>query len=149
MSASVDITTATAAEALLIPYASVVTRKFAPDSIAAESNDDTGGVFAATNDSDAAGQNDAGLADDNSESPKRRKSEKVKKSGVFVVNNGIVSFVEVETGIADELNIVALSGVQPGDTVVSGSFQTLRKLSDSDRVRISEQSLEKMREESR
>jgi hypothetical protein len=39
---------------------------------------------------------------------------------------------------------VALTGIVPGDTVISGSFQTLRSLSDGEAVQIEESSLEDM-----
>ena len=70
----------------------------------------------------------------------------MKKSGVFLVKNGIAEFAEITTGIADNRNIVALTGVGVGDTVVSGTFQTLRRLSNGDKVRLDERSLEKMKE---
>jgi HlyD family secretion protein len=78
------------------------------------------------------------------ESPKSR--ERVKLTGVFIVKDGRAKFVEVPTGIADELNIVALSGVVPQDTVISGSFQTLRKLKNGDPVVVEQRSLDKMKE---
>ena len=43
--------------------------------------------------------------------------------------------MEITTGIADDRNIVALTGLAAGDSVISGSFQTLRKLKDKDQVR--------------
>ena len=63
---------------------------------------------------------------------------------MFVIRDGVARFVEVTTGIADERNLVALSGINEGDTIISGTFQTLRKLSDSDEVKIDELSMEKM-----
>ncbi|MDD3731716.1 MAG: efflux RND transporter periplasmic adaptor subunit [candidate division Zixibacteria bacterium] len=153
MSASVDITTAHSPEALLIPYAAIVTREFNPDSLknmealsgagkglveavqASELNDSTG--TAASGDS----SNQGDLKD-----KFRKKADKIKKTGVFCVLNGKVHFKEVTTGIADEQNIVALCGVTPGDTIVSGSFQTLRKLKDGENVRIDDNSLTKFKE---
>jgi hypothetical protein len=79
----------------------------------------------------------------------RRGEERVRIPGVFIVDNGVVKFAEVQTGIADDRNIVVTSGVEPGDTVVSGSFQTLRKLSDGEAVSIEESSLDRIRDESK
>lgn len=154
MSATVDITTATVEDALLIPYASVVTREVDPDSAKTKEDimDSTatpGEAYAAGNETVAAGggpRDDTTGAEDQ-EKRGRKKPKKIKKSGVFVVQNGVAKFIELGTGIADEQNIVALSGLNPGDTVISGSFQTLRNLSDGDVIKIEERSLTKMRED--
>ncbi|UCG61646.1 MAG: efflux RND transporter periplasmic adaptor subunit [Candidatus Zixiibacteriota bacterium] len=151
MSASVDITTSKQEEALLIPYASIVEREFDPDSLklAADSMEQqepatsSGEVYAAETDQAGPAEEKADSAADS----RYRKKDKIKKSGVFVVKNGLAEFVEVPTGIADDRNVVALSGLNPGDTVISGSFQTLRKLAVGDAVVIDEASREKMEEE--
>ena len=146
MSASVDITTSSEDEVLLIPYASIVEREFDPDSLKKISEPETttvgsGEVHAA--------EADEPEASDTTEvrSGKRGKKEKIKKSGVFIVKDGKAEFVEVATGIADERNIIAMTGLNPGDTVISGSFQTLRKLAVGDAVLIDEASKKKMEEE--
>jgi len=146
MSATVDITTDTAASALLIPYASVVTREFDPDSLKADSTAEAmasrgiGEVNAAPVSGD-----DTTAADSAGKS--HTKKEKIKKSGVFVIQNGKATFAEVETGIADERNIVALSGVTAGDTIVSGSFQTLRQLKSGEAVEIDKTSRDRIKEQ--
>ena len=134
MSATVDIEVATEKNALLIPYASVVTRELdkATDSTSEEHLDGT--LTSAKENDPQAGATKEG----------KKRSDKIKKSGVFVCENGMARFVEVSTGIADERNIVALSGLTPGDTIISGSFKTLRALSDSDLVTIDKTSLDKM-----
>lgn len=153
MSASVDITTRRQDEATLIPYASIVQREFDPDSLkvdamAQESTSvGVGEVHAAETD-DAETANASVSDTSQSTTDKHRKKDKVKRSGVFLVRNGKAEFVEVTTGIADDRNIVALSGITPGDTVISGSFQTLRKLAIGDEVVIEEASKKKMEEES-
>jgi HlyD family secretion protein len=132
MSATVDITTATEEEALLIPYAAVVTREFDKDSLESQNGD----TLASVDDNSANNENRV--------NHEKKKRKKIKKSGVFVVKDGLAEFVDVETGIANDRNIVALSGLLPGDTIISGSFQTLRKLSTGDMVTIDDHSLEKM-----
>jgi len=148
MSATTEITTATVKDALLVPYAALVTREFDPDSLKGDDTGSAGGsVLAAevhASESQPAG---AAAPDSVAESTRGKKSKKIKKSGVFVCRSGKATFVEVHTGIADERNIVALDGVAPADTVISGSFQTLRKLKEGDEVRIDEASLDKMKEE--
>lgn len=145
MSATVDVTTAREDDALLIPYASVVTREFDSDSLkkAAEATEvteqpDDSELHAAPIEESESDEDDA-TAD-----KKFRRKKKEKRNGVFVIKNGIVEFASVTTGIADDRNIAVLEGVNPGDTIVSGSFQTLRKLSDGDEVKIDEFSLETM-----
>ena len=127
MSATVDITTQVDHDALLIPYAAVLTREFDPDSVVKNNSD-------------------VNTENEEKSSPYTKKKSKIKKTGVFVINDGVAKFVELTTGIADERNLVALTGLTPGDTVISGSFQTLRKLKEGDLVKIEDASLEKMKE---
>lgn len=133
MSATVDITSATAENVLLIPYASLIDREFDTDSLI--ENDKINGPN---------GDADSGLT--NSPEIKYRKNNKIKKSGVFVIQNETARFTEVATGLADDYHVVALSGINPGDTIVSGTFKTLRDLEDGDAVVIDEDSMEKIRE---
>lgn len=137
MSASVDITTAKADDALLIPYASVVTREFDPDSLAKMK--DTPTESSAVGTAHAAGSDDADVQPASADGAKK-KSKKVRKTGVFVIKDGKVKFQEITTGIADDRNIAILSGVNHGDTVVSGSFQTLRRIADGELVKVENQS---------
>lgn len=134
MSATVDITTSRESDALLIPYAAVVTREFddKKDSARVDSGD---GAFAA--EAHASPVADSQAATDSTAVP--HKVKKQKKTGVFVCSGGAAHFKEITTGIADDRNIVALSGLAPGDTVISGSFQTLRKLKDGEKVKVEEQ----------
>lgn len=139
MSATVDITTATVENALLVPYASVVTREFDPDSL----------DFAAVDEPSGGGLVDEVQAAENDETQqekaatgKSRKKKKVKMTGVFKIENGKARFVELRTGIADERNVVALGGLTDQDTIITGSYQTLRKLKNGDPVKIDKHSLE-------
>lgn len=145
MSATTDITTAKASDAILIPYAAVIVREFDPDSLESKTgtgqskNEESEILLASTDNSMPVGLAKSG--------EDRKKKKKVKLSGVFLVENGKARFAEVATGIADDSNVEVFSGVQPGDTVVSGSFKTLRDLSDDDVVAIEQRSLDKMEED--
>jgi len=55
--------------------------------------------------------------------------------GVFVVQDGLARFRPVKVGIAGDEYFEVLSGLEPGDTVVSGSYQAIRDLADSSRVK--------------
>ena len=139
MSATVDITTNKAENALLVPYAALVTREFDPDSLKAKTESaESSGIIQQANAAEKAVPVEDGT--------KRKKSTKIKKSGIFVVRDGKAKFVEIATGIADERNIVALTGIAPGDTVISGSYQTLRKIAEGDAVTIEQASIDKMKE---
>ncbi len=65
------------------------------------------------------------------------------KEGVFVVRDGKAQFVPVRVGISGDRYFEVISGVQPGDSVVSGSYEALRDLTDGQAVKIREASDEK------
>ena len=54
--------------------------------------------------------------------------------GAFVVRDGRVSFVQIETGIAGERYFEVLSGLDEGDLVVTGPFDVVRTLNEGDLV---------------
>ncbi len=144
MSASVDVTTATEFDGVLVPYASIVMREAPADSaeLAAEAKQDSSdGIFV---DDVNAAEPDEDDINDNSNSDDDEFKEKEKLTGVFVLRDGKARFIEIMTGIADEKNIVALSGIQKGDTVISGSFKTLRELEDGDLVKLDDNSADKL-----
>ncbi len=61
--------------------------------------------------------------------------EREEIEGVFVVRDGWVKFVPVELGIAGEEHFEVISGLDEGETVVSGPFRILRELKDGEKVR--------------
>jgi HlyD family secretion protein len=65
------------------------------------------------------------------------KSKPKEAEGVFVVRNGLAYFRPVKVGIAGEEYFEVLDGLQTGDTVVAGPYQTIRDLKDSARVHAS------------
>jgi HlyD family secretion protein len=56
--------------------------------------------------------------------------------GVFVLRSGVVEYVPVKMGIAGERYFEVLSGLQPGDSVVTGPYNTVRGLIDGDKAAI-------------
>ena len=56
--------------------------------------------------------------------------------GVFLVHDGAVEFVPITMGIAGERYFEVLSGLEPGDEVVTGPFNSVRSISDGDPVRV-------------
>jgi HlyD family secretion protein len=61
--------------------------------------------------------------------------KKKETEGVFVVNDGIATFRPVKVGIAGDEYFEVVSGVKAGETVVSGSYQTIRDLKDGAHVK--------------
>ena len=57
------------------------------------------------------------------------------EEGVYVVDDGIVRFQAVKTGLLGELSLEVLEGLQGGETIVTGPFRALRSLNPGDRVR--------------
>jgi HlyD family secretion protein len=57
------------------------------------------------------------------------------KEGVFIVEEGRARFVPIETGIAGEKDFEVLAGLQPGQELVRGPFDALRKLESGQKVK--------------
>lgn len=57
---------------------------------------------------------------------------------VYVVAGGAARRRTVETGIADETHVEVTSGLDGGETVVTGPYRVLRDLEDGDPVRVDE-----------
>lgn len=62
--------------------------------------------------------------------------EEREKEGVFLMQNGKAVFRPVKTGIMGEMEIEVLDGLKEGDQIVSGTYQTLRDLKDSDAIQL-------------
>jgi len=58
--------------------------------------------------------------------------------GVFLVNEGTVSFRPVQIGIAGQEYFEIVSGLEEGDVVVAGPYQRIRQLRDGDAITVSE-----------
>lgn len=63
----------------------------------------------------------------------RKKPKEIE--GVFVVENGLAVFRPVKVGIAGDEYFEVLSGLKAGETVVAGTYQTIRDMKDSTRVK--------------
>lgn len=61
--------------------------------------------------------------------------KKKEREGVFVVNDGIANFRPVKVGIAGDEYFEIVDGLKPGETIVSGTYQAIRDLKDSTRVK--------------
>jgi HlyD family secretion protein len=56
-------------------------------------------------------------------------------AGVFLVKDGVASFVPVRTGIASETDIEVFGDIKTGDIVVAGPYKALRELKPSAKVK--------------
>jgi HlyD family secretion protein len=70
--------------------------------------------------------------------PATVKANKEESQGVFIVENGgtKVEFRKVDTGITGDTEIEVLSGLNPGDQIVTGSYQTIRTIKNGATVKI-------------
>jgi HlyD family secretion protein len=59
--------------------------------------------------------------------------------GVFVVRSGVVAFTPVHLGIAGDRFFEVASGLQPGDEVVTGPYDSVRNMADGDEVTVERQ----------
>ncbi|HEX7917791.1 MAG TPA: hypothetical protein VF454_00230, partial [Gemmatimonadales bacterium] len=68
--------------------------------------------------------------------PAAADSSKPKETeGVFVVRGGVATVQPVKVGIAGAEYFEVVTGLTAGDTVVAGTYQAIRDLKDSTRVR--------------
>lgn len=132
MSATVDITTAVKKDVLAVPFASVVMRTYDLDSLMASRDAKDSGANAVQAAETVEGEEDP--------PDEEEEKEREELKGVFVVRDGIARFVQVETGVADQKNIRVSSGLEVGDTVISGPYRVLRTIKDGDAVEVEEKS---------
>lgn len=117
MSASVDVETQTVLNAIVVPIQAVTVRDFAKLKSTAT---------------------DSVAADSIKTAPATEKAKEDMRRVVFVVADGAVTMVEVETGINDDRFIQILRGIDNDTEIVTGSYRVLsRDLKDKDKVRTS------------
>jgi len=78
-------------------------------------------------------QKDSGQAPLDLVAEKQRRQE---VTGVFVIVNQKAEFRKVETGITGATEIEVLSGVQPGEQIVVGSYQAIRTMRPGSRLKV-------------
>lgn len=118
MSASVDVETQTVMNAIVVPIQAVTVRDFAK-------------LKSAQSDSTESETEEEVV-------PTTEKAKEDIRRVVFVVADGAVNMVEVETGINDDRFIQILRGIDNDTEIVTGSYRILsRDLKDKDKVRTS------------
>jgi HlyD family secretion protein len=76
---------------------------------------------------------------DNGQKPIDLSNEKQRReeiTGVFVIANQKAEFKKVETGITGSTDIEVLTGLQPGEQIVIGSYQAIRTMRPGVRVKV-------------
>ena len=58
--------------------------------------------------------------------------------GVFVRRGNVAEFVTIKLGISGDKFFEVLSGLKPGDEVVTGPYNSVRTIADGDEVRVDE-----------
>jgi len=112
MTASVDITTDFRDNAIKIPAGAVVMR---PEGTGQEKEENA--------------SKEGGEADSSGEYVDRKKKD---IDGVFVCKDGKAKFTPVISGIRDQQYVEIISGISEGDSVITGSYRTLRNLKHGD-----------------
>jgi HlyD family secretion protein len=68
--------------------------------------------------------------------PATEKANKEEIQGVFVVSAGRAEFHKVETGITGITDIEVVSGLKPGDEIITGTYQVIRTLRNQGQVKV-------------
>jgi HlyD family secretion protein len=68
--------------------------------------------------------------------PAEEKVRREEVQGVFVTKGDHAEFRKVETGIAGATDIEVLTGLEPGDTIVTGSYKAIRTMKNNARIKV-------------
>jgi HlyD family secretion protein len=68
--------------------------------------------------------------------PATAKANKEEYTGVFIVNGQKAEFRKVATGITGATETEVLSGLNPGDQIITGSYQTIRTIKNGAQIKI-------------
>jgi len=118
LSSTAKITTATRSQVLTVPIQALTVRSRAE----LKANTSEKGAVQA-----AAPQKEAS---------KKAGEDKDEVQGVFVIRDRKAQFIPIETGITGTTDIEVLSGLKPGDEIITGSYKVLRTLRPGVSVKI-------------
>jgi HlyD family secretion protein len=68
--------------------------------------------------------------------PVAEKAKKEEIQGVFIVANGKATFKKVETGITGATDIEVLTGLNDGETIITGTYQVIRTILNEAQVKV-------------
>ncbi len=66
--------------------------------------------------------------------PDKSRNEEIQ--GVFIIKDGHAEFHKVDTGITGATDIEVVSGVNPGDQIITGSYKVIRTIRNQARVKV-------------
>lgn len=119
MTAEVEITTSEHLNVLHVPIQAVVMRDELPDEDSTENEPSSSDAIAA----------EVGKVE-----TANSKDEDEEYEGVFVIVDGVASFVQVETGIADQRDIEVMLGLEDSAQIIIGPYRMLRKLKHGEKI---------------
>lgn len=68
--------------------------------------------------------------------PKVEKARKEELQGVFIIKAGKAVFQKVDTGITGATDIEVLSGLDPGQEIITGSYKTIRTIRNDAKIKV-------------
>ncbi len=75
--------------------------------------------------------------------PASKEKDKEELQGIFVVRSGQAAFVPVETGVMGTTDVEVVKGLQPGEEIITGSYQVLRTIKNKTKVKVDNSSAPK------
>ncbi|MEA1981001.1 MAG: efflux RND transporter periplasmic adaptor subunit [candidate division Zixibacteria bacterium] len=129
MSATVEITSDERSNVLSVPYSAIVMRNYDLDSLERVRTNEESGTSLAVDEVQASDEDTSGKIGNDSD---EKDNKDIK--GVFVFRDGKARFIQIETGIADRKNIEISSGLEKGDSVITGPYRVLRTVKDGDDI---------------
>ncbi len=135
-SGTADITTATRQDAVSVPIQALAVREVTVDA--------AGNVVRQPKPEKAV-KRTSNPVETNVSAAEKEKPGQAKKEleGVFIVRDGKAEFTPVKTGIAGDKYCEVLSGIKPGDKVITGPFASVRELADGKAVKTDEKPVTK------
>jgi HlyD family secretion protein len=119
-----DITTATRTDVVAVPIAAVAVRELVYDG--------EGNVVRAP----AGRRRRPGITPPVAAAELEPGQTRKETEGVFVVRNGVAEFVPIEMGIAGDIYFEVISGLKPGDEVITGPYNSVRNMTEGTAVQV-------------
>lgn len=130
-SCTADITTATRQDVVSVPIQALAVREVTVDG--------AGNMVREPKPEKAVKRASASVPNKASAAEKDKPGQTKKElEGVFTVRDGKAEFTPVKTGIAGDKYCEVLSGLKPGDKVITGPFASVRELADGKAVKAEE-----------
>ncbi len=80
---------------------------------------------------------------------KNKPKEEREKEGVFLMSQGKAQFRQVKTGVMGDMDIEIKEGLNGGEQIVTGTYQTLRELNEGDLIEVKKEEDKKDKKDSK